>query len=118
MLLIKPFPQALLLIRVNVAAASWLIIVLLVETLPLKRVPLTELLQHPTLARQRRVAMQVLKKYWFWVLLALAVGLLTLHTTSPVSRYTGGLPETRTQQQQLISPDTPHEHTANAAGER
>ena len=47
--------------------------------------------------------MQVLKKYWFWVLLALAVGLLTLHTTSPVARYTGGLPETRTQQQQFVS---------------
>jgi hypothetical protein len=53
--------------------------------------------------------MQVLKKYWFWVLLALAVGLLTLHTTSPVSRYTDGLPQTRTQQQQLVSPDTPGE---------
>jgi hypothetical protein len=62
--------------------------------------------------------MQVLKKYWFWFLLALAVGLLTLHTTSPVARYTGGQPEKRTQQQQLVSPDTPHQHTANAAGER
>jgi hypothetical protein len=66
----------------------------------------------------RRAAMQVVKKSWFWVLLALAVGLLTLHTTSPVSRYNGGLPETRTQKQQLVSPDTSHEHTANAAGER
>jgi hypothetical protein len=59
--------------------------------------------------------MQVIKKYWFWFLLALAVGLLTLHTTSPVSRYTGGLPQTRTQQRQLVSPDTPHGY---AAGER